>query len=173
MASSGSQDASGGFPIGGTFAGQYGPTFGFGSRHGTAERGYGGNFGITPPTSPPRRSNTPTRRADRSGRGFMREPSTAGTRRERSRDRSPSQAARNDDQPLPGEWGGRTLRTERLIGELTGRVNTMEGVVTQVNNRIDVEHNRLNALETALPQRMHNIEERQAAHIELVNNLSR
>ena len=159
----------------GTYMGSYGPFLGQSSRHGTAERGYGGNFGLTPPPSPPRRSNTPPNRRDRAGRGFMREPSNAGSRRERSRDRSPSQPAsqQGNEQQLPGEWGGRTLRTERMIGELTQRVNELEDRLTEMRNRADAEGNRLGAIEAALPQRMHNIEERQASHIELVNNLSR
>ena len=75
MAASGS---TGGGAVGpaGSYSNTYGPTFGLGSQHGAAERGYGGNFGLTPPASPPRRSFTPPRR-DRAGSGFMREPSDA------------------------------------------------------------------------------------------------
>ena len=148
----------------GTYQGAYGP--GMSSRHGTAERGYGGNFGLTPPSSPPRRSNTPNRRP---GRGSDREPSNAGSReRSRDRNRSPSQTNR-----MPEEWGGRTLRSERLIAELTQRVANVEGQVNMLKNHADAESNRMGAIEAALPQRMHSIEERQASHVELLNNLSR
>ena len=87
--------------------------------------------------------------------------------RSRDRDTSPAQGA-----ALPTEWGGRTLRTERMIGELNKRVIELSESIASLQSRLSVEGNRLNAMESAIPERLHRTEERQSNHIELVNQLS-
>ena len=87
--------------------------------------------------------------------------------RERSRDRDASPA-----QTMPQEWGGRTLRTERMIAELNERVIQLSEAVSTLQSHCRNETSRLSAMESAIPERMHKIEERQAAHVELVNQMA-
>ena len=144
--------------------GPMGPDFGRNARHGSSEQGYGGLFGITPPGTPPAtRQTTPTRLRS----GFMRQPNDdrSGSRaRQISRDREPS--------TMPSEWGGRTLRTERMIEEINRQLQNVMTTMTAMGTRLETESGKLTALERALPERLHKIEERQANHVELLNQIS-
>ena len=97
--------------------------------------------------------------------------------RERSRDGRDGRDARDDrdrsPQPeLPTEWGGRTLRTERMIEELNKRVIALSTSITELQSHCTGEATKVNAMESALPERMHKIEERQAGQVELINQFS-
>ena len=97
----------------------------------------------------------------RSPTGSNYEPNERGPGREKSRDRSPHSATgAEQEQPLPSEWGERTLRTERMISELNARVNEINATVVAYQSRGVISENRLNALEQTLPERMHQIEAR-------------
>ena len=149
--------------------GAMGATFEGSAQHGSSEQRYSGSlFGITPPGTPPAsRPGTPTRPRS----GFMRVPEARRASRERSRDRD----ARQDDsspRPMPQEWAGRTLRTERMIAELNERVIQMSESITALQNHCRNEATKLNAMESAIPERVHKVEERQAGQVEVVNQMS-
>ena len=160
-------------------------------QHGSMERnrfagtvfGMGGPLGMTPPLSPcrspsPRRSGSrrplPADGDDDNGRDRDRD-------RERDRPRSPRPPA--EEQPLPESWGARMLATETKLRELTESVANIHTVVEGINARAnakieevrvfvtDVEH-RFGQLERNLPERIHQIEAKQASAIELINQLT-
>ena len=151
-------------------------------RHGSAEHGYGGGFpagmGLTPPHSPSRsRPGSPrSPRSNRRNREDAEDAEDPPARRDRSRDRMEREAAAAAAEPstsMPAEWGGRTLRLEKMVQECTTEILKLNGLVLELQNKVTGDHNRLNALEMALPDRVHRCEERQANHIEILNQLGR
>ena len=152
--------------------GAMGAAVGVSAQHGSSEQRYsGGLFGITPPGTPPAsRPGTPTRPRS----GFMRAPDDRRRSRERSRDREGREGQQDESspRPMPQEWGGRTLRLERMIAELNDRVIQLSEGLTGLQNHCRNESTKLNAMENAIPERVHKIEERQNGQVELVNQMS-
>ena len=64
------------------------------------------------------------------------------------------------------------LRTERMIAELNGRVIQLSESLTALQNHCWNEASKFYAMESAIPERVHKIEERQAGQVELVNQMS-
>ena len=152
--------------------GAMGAAVGVSAQHGSSEQGYSGSlFGITPPGTPPAsRPGTPTRPRS----CFMRAPGDRRTSRERSRDRDgrEDQQDESSPRPMPQEWGGRTLRTERMIAEFNDRVIQLSESLTALQNHCRNEATKLNAMENAMPERVHKLEGRQNGQVELVNQMS-
>ena len=151
-------------------------------RHGNAER-YGGSMGITPPGTPPRSRQNSPRSQSRRRRIDDDEPPARREQRERSRDREESRdEASGNTAPtsMPTEWGARTLRVEKQLQDNTGEIAKMQVLIVQLQSTVDQmntrsmnDHNRLNALEGAIPERVHRCEERQAYHVEILNGFAR
>ena len=59
-----------------------------------------------------------------------------------------------------------------MIEELNRQIANMTTTMTAMNARMEAESGRLTAMERALPERLHKIEERQANHVELLNQVS-
>ena len=160
-------------------------------RHGTAEQ-VGGRSGPTPSATPPRSRNSSPRSGSRrshAGEGndeppARRDQSASGRQRSRSAERdddqSASGAAPEAPTSMPAEWGGRTLRLEREVQQnkqeilkLNALVAEMQTVMEQMNTKVGGDQTRLDSLESALPERVHRCEERQANHIEILNGFAR
>ena len=145
-------------------------------RHGAAEHGYSGgygNMGDTPPRSP-QRSPAGSPRGSRRSRGNEEDGDEPPARRDRSRDQRPPREDRRDSPPvLPAEWGGQTLRLERMLQECMGEITKLNGLVADMQARMSGDHNCLNAMESALPERVYRCEERQANQIQILNGFAR
>ena len=85
-------------------------------RHGNAEQGYGGTYGLTPPSTPPRSRNSSPRGSPHAGRRSrpLDEEDEPPARRDRSRDHGERESSAPATS-MPSEWGGRTLKLERLV----------------------------------------------------------
>ena len=59
-----------------------------------------------------------------------------------------------------------------MIAELNDRVVQMSESITALQNHCRNEAIKLNAMESAIPERVHKVEERQAGQVELVNQMS-
>ena len=158
------------------------PTPGHFRRHGNAEQGYGGSMGLTPPGTPPRSRQSSPRSASRRRRMDDDEPPARREqpRRERSREREDTADNAAPTTSMPTEWGARTLRLEKQIqdsaGEivrLTALIGQLQTTVEGMHQRANSDHNRLNAIEGAIPERVHRCEERQAYHVEILNGFAR
>ena len=64
------------------------------------------------------------------------------------------------------------MRTERMIAEMNDRVIQLSEAIGTLQTHCRNEANKMNAMESAIPERMHRIEEGQAGHVELVNQMS-
>ena len=164
------------------------------AQHGSAElyggRDYGaghGSMGLTPPTTrtvTPRTSVSPasrftlfTRRRPRSpgddAEGTQeRDRSRERPARERPARRSPSNPTTNDDREAPGQgWGPRIIMLENKIAalelSLTQNSNEMQQKVEHMRRFVGEVESRFAQIESAVPQRCHNIEERQAGQVTL------
>ena len=147
-------------------------------RHGNAEQGYGGNVGLTPGSTPPRSRNSSPRGSPRAGRRSrpLDEEDEPPARRDRSRDHGPPAQEDESSAPatsMPSEWGGRTLKLERLVQESMNEIAKLNSLVMELQGKVNGDHTRLSALESALPERLHQCEGRQATHIEILNGFAR
>ena len=147
-------------------------------RHGTAEHGFtpqGFERVDVTPTRSPNPSPATSPRGSRRNRNRDDDDDEPPSRRDRSRearserDNSPQAPASS----MPAEWGARTLRVEKMIQECTAEIRKVNESITDIKAKMTNDHNRLNAIEGALPERVHRCEERQANHIEILNGFAR
>ena len=164
------------------------------AQHGTAEQwsgtvfssDIGGRFGMTPPTSPRRRSMSP-----RTGpRGnFAPRPDRDEDEGERDREREvrrrpPHERAARTDQPLPEGWGGRMLQAENKIRELADAVTQIRKVVEEVNVKAETKidqmkgfvqevEGRFTQLERTVPERLHGLDTKHDGIMSIVNDLAK
>ena len=164
-----------------------------GAQHGSAEH-YGGrdysaghgSMGLTPPstrTVTPRSSLSPASRPTLSTRRRQRSPGRDADdtqERERSRERAARRSQSrptNDDHTAPGQgWGPRIILLENKIAalELSLAQNSteMQQKVEHMRRFVGEVESRFGQIESAVPQRCHNIEERQAGQVTLVNEMA-
>lgn len=151
-------------------------------RHGSAEQGYGGNLGLTPPGTPPRSRNGSPRNSPRAGtrrdRSAQAQDDEPPPRRDRSREnanreRESSTEANEVNTSMPAEWGARTLRLEKMVQESAAKITELHNMVTELQTKVGGDNHRLNAIESALPERISKCEERQAGHSDIVSQLGR
>ena len=111
-------------------------------RHGTAEQSQGGidQMGITPPGTPPRSRNSSPRGSPRGNRRSRvhSEDDEPPARRDRSRDRDDREAREPNvsTTSMPTEWGGRTLRLERMVQDCVTEINILKSLVTELQGKV-------------------------------------
>ena len=140
-------------------------------RHGTAEPGFGGPMGITPPRSPATSPRPGTTRRERERNRDDDEPPAR-----RSQDRQRSREARREDSTassMPNDGESRLAKLERIVQESVDEINKLKTAAADFQARTGNDHNRINAMESALPERIHRCEERQANHIEILNGFAK
>ena len=74
---------------------------------------------------------------------------------------------------VPNEWDARASRLERIVQESVEEIKKLKITIEELKPRAVHDHNRINAMEAALPERVHRCEERQANHIEILNVFAR
>ena len=143
-------------------------------RHGTAEQGFGGAMGLTPPRSPASSPRGGTTRRDRRSREEDQDEPPARRERPRSRERrddsETSSMPRRDE---ANETHFRIAKIERIVTESVDEIKNLKALSETFREKAGNDHNRLNAMEAALPERVHRCEERQANHIEILNGFAR
>ena len=122
------------------------------SRHGSLEQPVGGWQSVSQPQTP-RSARALSERRDRS--------------RDR-RDRSPRRSDDDDREPSQG-WGPRIISLEQKVIDLQSQIN---GADVRITARFVGAEGRLNAIDTAMPQRFANIEQRQIEFMNTMNALS-
>ena len=145
-------------------------------RYGNAEQAYGGSMGLTPPGTPPRtRNSSPRSVSRRRSRDDDDEPSARRDppQRERSRERETSATS------MPAEWGARTLKVEKQLQECVEEIKKLQAAnaelqtaMTQMNTKKHGDSVRLNALEQALPKRVHKCKEQQNNHVGIMSEFA-
>ena len=60
-----------------------------------------------------------------------------------------------------------------MVQEFTTEVTRLNSVIAEIRTGVPSDHNRLNAMEGALPERLHRCEERQAHYIEFLNSYAK
>ena len=144
-------------------------------QHGSSEQWSGTVFGITPPASPRRTTRSMPRSPSATRRSRPDDDEDANRDRERETRRRPYREP--EDGQLPEGWGARMLASENRIRELAqvieqvnaradAKIAEMKTFVTEVGGRFD-------QLERALPERIHNLENRQEAFIGTINQLTK
>ena len=114
------------------------------SRHGSLEQPVGGWQSVSQPQTP-RSARALSERRDRS--------------RDR-RDRSPRRSDNDDQEPGQG-WGPRIISLERKVIDLQSQIN---GADVRITARFVGAEGRLDAIDTAMPQRFANIEQADRIH---------
>ena len=122
-------------------------------------------MGMTPPSS----AGTSPRGSPRTRRHPDDDDGPPGRRRNRSRDRGSEADSSSTPTEAPTDWEARTARLERQTQALYTEVTQLRAMINTMNG----DHVQLNSLESALPERVHQCEARQASHIEILNGFAR